>query len=154
MIDLKSIIAFDEKSLSDILKEAYQNTVVKRETIDDVIEQLRSYMSGPGDAMVLAPMIKDLLEVATRNEENLLKIASIVVRMHNGAKNVNIQSNTILISDEEKEYLQRLAKESASKIRELSEKEILQIEDSEQKINDLNKRISSINDALTDIMKE
>lgn len=154
MTDLNSIIVFDDKSLADVLKEVYQNTVVKRETLDDVVEQLRSYMTSPGDAMVLAPMIKDLLEVSTRNEENLLKIASVVVRIHNGAKNVNIQSNTFLISDEEREYLQRLAKESAAKLREISEREVIQLESGEEKINKLNNRLVSINDALNEIIKE
>ena len=55
---------FDDKTLGDIFSEIHTNSANKRARIEALIVKYSSFIVGLDEAVVFAPIIKDLLEVA------------------------------------------------------------------------------------------
>lgn len=95
-------IVFGKKTFSDILKEIYDNSKSKEKQISEIIGELKPLIENLGDATVLMPLIKELMEIGVKNDEALIKMAGIVQR----ALSTSTSSNEGFgISDEEKEAL-------------------------------------------------
>jgi len=94
---------FDNKTLSDVFKDIYKNTESKREQINTFILKLTQLIRTPEDAAVIAPVIKDFMEVNVKNDEHIVRVAQIAQRaMSIGAK---ASSSTDLLTEEEKNQL-------------------------------------------------
>tara|TARA_Y100001963_G_scaffold146705_1_gene222021 strand:+ start:3147 stop:3554 length:408 start_codon:yes stop_codon:yes gene_type:complete len=74
---------FDGKSFGDLMQEIHQNSLEKKTQIDLMIQEIVSMIKTSNDAVQLAPMVKDYLEVAVKNDEQLVKMATIVQRIIN-----------------------------------------------------------------------
>jgi hypothetical protein len=72
---------FDGKNLSSLFKDIYENQVNKKKNISELIESLRKLIKNVGEAAVIAPIIKDLIEVSVKNDEHLVKLATIAQRL-------------------------------------------------------------------------
>ena len=68
---------FDGKNLSSLFKDIYENQLNKKKNISDLIESLRKLIKNVGEATVIAPIIKDLIEVSVKNDDHLIKLATI-----------------------------------------------------------------------------
>ena len=97
---LNSII-FGKKKFSDILSEIYNNQKKKEDQISGLISELKPLVQDIGDATLIVPLIKEYLEIGVRNDEQLIKMATIVQRMINNSSN----ENSLGITDSEKEEL-------------------------------------------------
>jgi len=94
---------FDNKTLADVFKDIYKNTESKREQINQFILKLTQLIRTPEDAAVIAPVIKDFMEVNVKNDEHIVRVAQIAQRaMSIGAK---ASSSTDLLTEEEKQQL-------------------------------------------------
>lgn len=94
---------FDNKTLADVFKDIYKNTESKREQINTFILKLTQLIKTPEDASVIAPVIKDFMEVNVKNDEHIVRVAQIAQRaMSIGAK---ATSSTDLLTEEEKQQL-------------------------------------------------
>jgi hypothetical protein len=78
-------VIFGKKTVSDVLKEVYDNSKRKDLQINALIGELKPLVDNIGDASVVVPMIKEYLEVGVKNDEHLIKMLAIVQRME-GAK--------------------------------------------------------------------
>lgn len=78
---MKDTEVFPGKSLTDILRDIHDNALTKRQTINSIITQMTNTIKGADDAAVVAPLIKEFLDVGIRNDEHLVKIATIVQRV-------------------------------------------------------------------------
>ena len=78
-------IVFGKKKFSDILGEIYQNQKKKETQISGLISELKPLVSDIGDATLIVPLIKDYLEIGVRNDEQLIKMATIVQRALNNS---------------------------------------------------------------------
>lgn len=76
-------ILFKNKTLSDLFNEIYDNSKQKEKQISSLIGELKPLISEIGDATLVVPMIKEYLEIGVKNDEHLIKLASIVQRMEN-----------------------------------------------------------------------
>lgn len=72
---------FDGKNLSDLFRDIYNNQINKKKNISELIETLRKLIRNVGEATVIAPIIKDLIEVSVKNDEHLVKLATIAQRL-------------------------------------------------------------------------
>jgi len=72
---------FDGKNLSSLFKDIYENQQNKKKNISELIESLRKLIRNVGEATVIAPIIKDLIEVSVKNDEHLIKMATIAQRL-------------------------------------------------------------------------
>ena len=97
---LNSII-FGKKKFSDILSEIYNNQKKKEDQISGLISELKPLVQDIGDATLIVPLIKEYLEIGVRNDEQLIKMATIVQRVINNSSN----ENSLGITESEKEEL-------------------------------------------------
>jgi hypothetical protein len=72
---------FDGKNLSSLFKDIYENQQNKKKNISELIESLRKLIKNVGEATVIAPIIKDLIEVSVKNDDHLIKLATIAQRL-------------------------------------------------------------------------
>jgi hypothetical protein len=94
---------FDDKTLSGVFKDIYENTESKRQQINTYITKLVQLIRTPEDATVLGPIIKDFMEVNVKNDEHIVRVAQIAQRaMSIGAK---ASSTSDLLTEEEKNQL-------------------------------------------------
>jgi hypothetical protein len=104
---------FKNKKFSDILEEIYENQKKKEAQISALIGELKPLINDIGDATLVVPLIKEYMEIGIKNDEQLIKMATIVQR----ALQVQAQngSNELAFSDEEKAQLFDLAKNVGEK---------------------------------------
>ena len=71
---------FGKKKLSDIFQEIYNNQKKKEEQISALINELKPLIKDIGNATLVVPLIKEYMELGIRNDEQLIKMATIVQR--------------------------------------------------------------------------
>lgn len=79
-------VIFGKKTVSDVLKEIYDNSRNKEKQINTLIGELKPLVDNIGDATLVVPMIKEYLEVGVKNDEHLIKMIALVQRFDNGSK--------------------------------------------------------------------
>lgn len=110
---------FKGKTLSDLFSEIYDNSKKKDNQISTLISELKPLIEDIGDATLVVPLIKEYLEIGVKNDEQLVKIATIVQRLESNISKG--ESNDWFNSDE----LQALLEESediSSSVNEIKEK--------------------------------
>lgn len=107
MID-KDTKIFDDKSLSDICKDIYTNSKEKQIKIDGVLDSVKDVLKDVSSASLLLPIIKEILDVSVRNDEQLVKLAAIIQRFldKNDSKG-NGDISMILPPEERKKLLEQ-----------------------------------------------
>jgi len=100
----KDALLFDNKSFSDLLRDVYNNTKKKELQINALIDQLKPMIKNMTDASLMVPLIKEYLEVSVKNDDNLVKLTSIVQRLLvSSGKNTN--QDELGLSDAERKQL-------------------------------------------------
>ena len=94
-------IIFKKKKFSDILSEIYDNQKRKETQISGLIAELKPLINDIGDATLIVPLIKEYMEIGVRNDEQLIKMATIVQRVVNNSNN----EDSLGITEAEKEEL-------------------------------------------------
>jgi hypothetical protein len=97
-------IIFGKKKFSDILGEIYDNQKKKETQISALINELKPLIENIGDATLVVPLIKEYLEIGVKNDEQLIKLATIIQRVQQ-TSNSGEGSNSYMISEEEKQQL-------------------------------------------------
>jgi hypothetical protein len=93
---------FGNKSFSDILKNIYDNSKEKEKQIKDLISGLKPLINNTQSALMIVPLIKEYLDVSVKNDDSLIKMASIIQR---AMINSGGGSDDFILSDSEKEQL-------------------------------------------------
>ena len=96
-------IVFGDKKFSDILEEIYNNQRKKEKQISALINELKPLINEIGDATLVVPLIKEYMEIGVKNDEQLIKMATIVQRALQA--NVATGGDGFTISEEEKAQL-------------------------------------------------
>jgi hypothetical protein len=96
---------FKGKTFSSLMEDIYTNSKNKEEQITELIMQLQPMIKNFGDATIIVPLIKEYLDVAVKNDEQLIKLASIVQRGILAAKTSGDASGVLLTEAEKKELL-------------------------------------------------
>jgi hypothetical protein len=94
-------VVFGGKKFSDILEEIYNNQKKKEAQVSALISELKPLVQEIGDATLIVPLIKEYMEIGVKNDEQLIKMATIVQR---ALQNVT-DDGGLGITDEEKEQL-------------------------------------------------
>jgi len=102
-MDTKDIKLFDGKNFSDLLKEIYDNSKNKKVQVDLLISDILAYITDAGTAVEIVPLLKELLDVGVKNDEQLVKLATVVQRLKNAEMKGN--SDEFALSDQEKNQL-------------------------------------------------
>ena len=102
MSDFDKMI-FGKKKFSDLLEEIYDNQKKKSHQISALIAELKPLVTDIGDATLIVPLIKEYLEIDVKNDEQLVKVATIIQRVVNS--NSSPADSNFGISEEEKAQL-------------------------------------------------
>jgi hypothetical protein len=105
-------VIFGKKTVSDVLKEIYDNSKNKEKQINTLIGELKPLVENIGDATLMVPMIKEYLEVGVKNDEHLIKMVALVQRLEGGGKS----SETDFFNPEELAKLMEQSEELGKKI--------------------------------------
>ena len=115
----KDFNIFDDKKFSDLSKEIYENSKLKKIQIDLLIQEVHSYIQGIEDIAIIGPVLKELFDVAVKNDDNLLKLATVIQRIMN--KQIDFIDDTSMLTDEEKQELMDTLEETAAELQDKSD---------------------------------
>jgi len=93
---------FGKKKFSDLLSEIYDNQKKKESQISSLIQELKPLINDIGDATLIVPLIKEYMDLGIKNDEHLIKMATIVQRALNTGADGN---DSFGLSEEEKTQL-------------------------------------------------
>jgi parvulin-like peptidyl-prolyl isomerase len=96
---------FGKKTLSNIFEEIYNNSKKKDEQITSLIGELQPLIQDIGDASLVVPLIKEYLDAGIKNDDQLVKLASIIQKVIQTQNASTSTSSGLGISDEEKKQL-------------------------------------------------
>jgi hypothetical protein len=94
-------VIFGKKKFSDLLEEIYNNQKRREAQVTALISELKPMVSDIGDATLIVPLIKEYMEIGVKNDDALIKMATLVQR----ALNNTSDDGSLGISDEEKAQL-------------------------------------------------
>ena len=94
-------VIFGKKKFSDLLEEIYNNQKRREAQVTALISELKPMVSDIGDATLIVPLIKEYMEIGVKNDDALIKMATLVQR----ALNSTTEDGGLGISDEEKQQL-------------------------------------------------
>tara|TARA_E500000318_G_scaffold45666_1_gene43149 strand:+ start:3059 stop:3433 length:375 start_codon:yes stop_codon:yes gene_type:complete len=72
---------FKDKTLSDLFGEIYDNSTSTRGQVKSLISELKPLIENIGDATLIVPMIKEYMEIGVKNDEHLIKLATVIQRI-------------------------------------------------------------------------
>ena len=124
---------FGDKIFSDLSDEIYENTKLKKTQIDLFIQEVHGYIQGIEDIAIVGPIIKELMDVGIKNDDNLVKLATLYQRIM--SKQTVDESDVGLLSDEEKEQLMASLEDVAEDLQKKKD-EIVDMSEIRQKYGD------------------
>jgi hypothetical protein len=122
---------FPGKNLSGLFEDIYNNQINKKKHISEVIHEIRKGIRHAGDMAVLGPVIKDLIDTSVRNDDQLVKLATIAQRIM--LANNKSEGDSGFLTEAEREQL--LA-------------EIEQVQDEVERMDDLQNEIEEVKQKL------
>ncbi len=111
---------FDGKSFQDLTKDIYENTTKRKVQIDLLISEIHGFITTIDDVVLVAPIIKEYMDVAVKNDEHLVKLASVIQRIL--AKSSNSGEDSLLLSEQEKEDLIAALQEDVDDLQKINDK--------------------------------
>ena len=111
---------FDGKTFQDLTKDIYDNQKNKKLQLDLLIQEIHGMIQTLDDAVMVAPLIKELFDVAVKNDEHLVKLAGVYQRIL--AKSSSGDEESMLLSDSEKEDLINALQEDVNDLQKINDK--------------------------------
>ena len=97
---------FEGKTLSDVFKDIYDNTERNKEQLEVLMKEVVGFIKDGDTAVQIIPMLKEYLEINVKNDEQLVKLATVVQRIAT-ANSKGDSTEEFGLSDKEKEQLLR-----------------------------------------------
>ena len=118
---------FKGKTLSDLFGEIYDNSKETKGQVKALIGELKPLIENIGDATLIVPMIKEYMEIGVKNDDALIKLATIIQRIESAA--AKGESGEFDFSDlqdllEEQEALDQEIEEVPTKKEEETDKDV------------------------------
>ena len=110
---------FEGKSFQDLTKDIYKNTTDRKKQIDLLISEIHGFITTIDDVVMVAPIIKEYMDVAVKNDEHLVKLAGVIQRII--AKSSGGDEESFLLSDTEKEDLINALQEDVDDLQKRSD---------------------------------
>ena len=122
---------FKGKNLSSLFEDIYNNQVSKKQKISGLIEELKKMVKHAGDVATIGPVLHGLIDSSVKNDDQLVKLASIVQKIVASEKKSEGQDG--FLTEFEKNQL----------LRELEEtkQEVERVDDLEFELEELKKSV-------------
>ena len=112
---------FEGKTFQDLTKDIYENTNKKKLQIDLLISEIHGFITTIDDVVIIAPIIKEYMEVSIKNDEHLVKLAGVLQRIISKSSS-GIDDESMLLSDSEKEELMSTLQDSVQDLQNESDR--------------------------------
>ena len=96
---------FEGKTLSDVFKDIYDNSKTNKQQLEVLMKEVVGFIKDGDTAVQIIPMLKEYLEINVKNDEQLVKLATIVQRITAAEKRISDSGEECGLSDAEKEQL-------------------------------------------------
>ena len=96
---------FEGKTLSDVFKDIYDNSKTNKTQLEVLMKEVVGFIKDGDTAIQIIPMLKEYLEINVKNDEQLVKLATIVQRITAAEKRVSDSGDEFGLSEAEKEQL-------------------------------------------------
>jgi coenzyme F420-reducing hydrogenase alpha subunit len=90
---------FKGKQLSDLFEEIYNNSKETKKQVKTLIGELKPLIDNIGDATLLVPMIKEYMEIGVKNDEHLIKLATVIQRIETAQSKGNSSDDMFDLSE-------------------------------------------------------
>jgi hypothetical protein len=127
---------FPGKSLSGLFKDIYDNQQNKKARISELIAEMRKLIRHAGDMAVIGPILKDLVDVSIRNDDALIKLATIAQRIVTA--NTKSEGEVGFLSDAEKE---QLLKEIEVTVNDVKDEQDAKVDELTNEVEELKQKI-------------
>ena len=117
---MSDIEIFEGKTFQDLTKDIYENSKNKKLQIDLLVQEIHGMITTIDDAVMVAPIIKEYMDVAVKNDEHLVKLAGVIQRIISKSQGESDESN--LLSDDEKEDLMSTLQETVDSLQSESDR--------------------------------
>jgi len=131
MSDNKEI--FKGKTFQDLTKDIYENSQKKKLQIDLLISEIHGFITTIDDVVMVAPIIKEYMDVAIKNDEHLVKLAGVLQRIISKSQGENDES--MLLTEAEKEELMGTLQDTVTDLQKESDR-LTDIKDKTININE------------------
>ena len=120
---------FKGKTLGDVFKDIYDNSHTNKKQLEVLMKEVVGFIKDGDTAIQIIPMLKEYLEINVKNDEQLVKLATIVQRITAAEKRVSDAGEEFGLSESEKEQLMDAIEEN---VQELQNKQDEIIQDIKQ----------------------
>jgi len=96
---------FEGKTLSDVFKDIYDNSKTNKQQLEVLMKEVVGFIKDGDTAVQIIPMLKEYLEINVKNDEQLVKLATIVQRITAAEKRVSDSGDEFGLSEAEKQQL-------------------------------------------------
>ncbi len=97
---------FEGKTLSDVFKDIYDNSKTNKQQLEVLMKEVVGFIKDGDTAVQIIPMLKEYLEINVKNDEQLVKLATVVQRIMASEKRVSDSGdNDFGLTEKEKEQL-------------------------------------------------
>jgi hypothetical protein len=103
-MSFEDIEIYSGKKASDLFKDIVTDVDCKQAQIEILVSELKSMVKTVNDAILIVPLLKSYLEVGIKNNDERVKLASIVQKLMT-AEVSGDESNALGLSDQEKDEL-------------------------------------------------
>ena len=113
---------FKGKSFSSLFQYIYENQNYNRKQLDVLTRNITSMIKDGDTAVQIVPMIKEYLEINVRNDELLVKLASIVQKIISTENKGESESEFGLSELEKQEIMNTILEHDTKDLQETSDK--------------------------------
>jgi len=96
---------FEGKTLSDVFKDIYDNSHTNKKQLEVLMKEVVGFIKDGDTAVQIIPMLKEYLEINVKNDEQLVKLATIVQRITAAENRASDSGDELGLTDQEKQQL-------------------------------------------------
>ena len=96
---------FEGKTLSDVFKDIYDNSKTNTQQLEVLMKEVVGFIKDGDTAVQIIPMLKEYLEINVKNDEQLVKLATIVQRITAAEKRISDSGDEFGLTENEKQQL-------------------------------------------------
>ena len=96
---------FEGKTLSDVFKDIYDNSKTNKQQLEVLMKEVVGFIKDGDTAVQIIPMLKEYLEINVKNDEQLVKLATIVQRITAAEKRISDSGDEFGLTENEKQQL-------------------------------------------------
>ena len=111
---------FEGKTFQDLTKDIYENTTKRKVQIDLLISEIHGFITTIDDVVMVAPIIKEYMDTAVKNDEHLVKLAGVLQRIISKSTGANDES--MLLSESEKDELMSTLQDTVTDLQNESDR--------------------------------